>query len=194
MTVAILSLDSFKRWFIFTIGASFERHVMTTSILLPGQLFASETETIGNAALLSLEKTAFLCSRNIPASAVLKCYDWAMVERDAGHCIISGFHSQIEKDVLEYLLKGKQPIIVCPARGLGKTMKSKWKSFLDEGRLLIITTFSRQTKRVTAETALARNRLMMDLADKIVVGYVKPDGSLASLLGLIEKPLCYLDR
>jgi predicted Rossmann fold nucleotide-binding protein DprA/Smf involved in DNA uptake len=167
---------------------------MTTSILLPGQLFPSETETVGNEALLGQEKTAFLCSRNIPASAVLKCYDWAMAERDSRHCIISGFHSQIEKDVLEYLLKGKQPIIVCPARGLGKTMESKWKSFLDEGRLLIVTSFSRQTKRVTEETALARNRFMIDLADNIVVGYVKPLGSLASLLGLIEKPLCYLNR
>jgi predicted Rossmann fold nucleotide-binding protein DprA/Smf involved in DNA uptake len=167
---------------------------MTTSILLPGQLFLSETETVGNVALLRQEKTAFLCSRNIAASAVLKCYDWAMAERDAGHCIISGFHSEIEKDVLEYLLTGKQPIIVCPARGLGKTMENKFRSYLDEGRLLIITTFSRQTKRVTEETALARNRFMIDLADKIVVGFVNPHGSLVGLIGSSDKPVCYLCR
>jgi hypothetical protein len=40
---------------------------------------------------------------------VLKCYDWAIEEREAGNFVISGFHSQIEKDVLHYLLKGKQP-------------------------------------------------------------------------------------
>lgn len=165
---------------------------MTTSILLPGQLFASETETIGNTAILGQEKTAFLCSRDIPARAVLKCYDWAMAERDAGHCIISGFHSQIERDVLEYLFKGKQPIIICPARGLGKTIENKFRPYLDEGRLLIVTTFSRQTKRVTEETALARNRFMIDLADKIVVGYANPHGSLVALIESRDKPITYL--
>jgi hypothetical protein len=34
------------------------------------------TASCGNIELLKLPKTAFLCSRNIPASAVLKCYDW----------------------------------------------------------------------------------------------------------------------
>ena len=63
---------------------------------------------IGNQQILSIQKTAFLCSRKIPASVVLKCYDWAIEQRVAGKCVISGFHSQIEKDVFHYLLKGKQ--------------------------------------------------------------------------------------
>jgi hypothetical protein len=54
-------------------------------------------QLLGNENILELEKTAFLCSRSIPASAVLKCYDWAIVQREAGNCIISGFHSQLEK-------------------------------------------------------------------------------------------------
>jgi hypothetical protein len=66
-------------------------------------------EQIGNNELIRLHKTAFLCSRKVPASIVLKCYDWAITQREAGNCIISGFHSQLEKDVLYYLLKGKQP-------------------------------------------------------------------------------------
>ncbi len=65
-------------------------------------------ETIGNKEILKLPKTAFLCSRNVSASVVLKCYDWATEQRDAGHCVISGFHSQLEKDVLHFLLKGTQ--------------------------------------------------------------------------------------
>jgi predicted Rossmann fold nucleotide-binding protein DprA/Smf involved in DNA uptake len=178
----------------FKLGSLFERLAMTTAILLPGQLFPSETETVGNVALLSQEKTAFLCSRTIPASAVLKCYDWAIAERDAGHCIISGFHSQIEKDVLEYLLKGKQPIIVCPARGLSKTIENKFKGDLEQGRMLIITTLCQNTKRVTEETALYRNRFMIELADKIVVGYANQQGSLIGLLGSTDKPVAYLYR
>lgn len=74
--------------------------------------------TKGNIELLKMNKNAFLCSRKIPASIVLKCYDWARAQREAGNCVIGGFHSQLEKDVLHYLLKGNQPIIVAMARGL----------------------------------------------------------------------------
>ena len=84
----------------------------------------------GNKDLLGLPKTAFLCSRRIPAGAVLTCYDWAIEERDAGRCVISGFHSRIEKDVLHYLLKGAQPIIIAPARGLKTRIEPELKEAL----------------------------------------------------------------
>lgn len=56
-----------------------------------------------------VHKTAFLCSRNVPAAVVLKCFDWAIAQREAGRCVISGFHSRLEKDVLAYLLKPFPP-------------------------------------------------------------------------------------
>ncbi len=31
--------------------------------------------TLGNTEILKLPKTAFLCSRQVPADTVLKCYD-----------------------------------------------------------------------------------------------------------------------
>ena len=52
---------------------------------------------VGNENLLKENKTAFLCSRKVPASVILKCYDWAIEQREKGNCVISGFHSQIEK-------------------------------------------------------------------------------------------------
>jgi hypothetical protein len=52
-------------------------------------------ESLGNTELLKLPKTAFLCSRQVPASVVLKCYDSAIEQREKGNCVISGFHSQI---------------------------------------------------------------------------------------------------
>ncbi len=53
--------------------------------------------SLGNTELLKLYKTAFLCSREIPASVVLKCYDWAIEQRDKGNCVISGFHSRLRR-------------------------------------------------------------------------------------------------
>lgn len=147
---------------------------------------------LGNSDLLKLPKTAFLCSRQVPADTVLKCYDWAIANRDAGTCIISGFHSIIEKDVLHYLLKGQQPIIVALGRGLKEVMEPELKAPFDQGRILFITPFDSKVRRVTSETALRRNQMMIELADNIVVGYASKGGSLERLLLSTRKPIQYL--
>ncbi len=138
--------------------------------------------SLGNDELLNMPKTAFLCSRRVPASAVLKCYDWAIAQREAGRCVISGFHSQMEKDVLHYLLKGTQPIILALARGLKQRLEPELQQPLEQGRLLIITPFDSSVKWVTAANAAIRNRMMIEMADEIVVGYSSPDGQLDTLL------------
>lgn len=74
--------------------------------------------SLGNKDIFKLPKTAFLYNQEIPASSVLKCCDWAIEQSEQGNCVISGFHSKIEKDVLHYLLKDTQPIIIVLARGL----------------------------------------------------------------------------
>lgn len=145
--------------------------------------------TVGNTDLLKLPKTAFLCSRQVPASVVLKCYDWAIEQREKGNCVISGFHSQIEKDVLHYLLKGKQPIILALARGLKEKLEPEFEKPLEQGRLLIITPFDKSVKRVSSQNAQTRNQLMTTLADQITIGYASPGGQLEKLLKGIEKPI-----
>jgi len=149
-------------------------------------------ETLGNIELLKLPKTAFLCSRSISAPAVLKCYDWAIAQREAGNCVISGFHSQIEKDVLHYLLKGDQPIIVALARGLKTKLESEFQKPLEQGRILIITPFEKSVKRVTEQTAEIRNKLMLNLADNIVIGYTSKGGKLEQLLTTTNKMITYI--
>ncbi|TVR19681.1 MAG: DNA-binding protein [Balneolaceae bacterium] len=151
-------------------------------------------DTIGNKELLSLKKTTFLCSRKIPAQAILTCYDWAIQQRENNNCVISGFHSKIEKDVFHYLAKGKQPIIMALPRGL----KTKWEPEIQEllktGRLLIVTPFGKDIKRITKDTAAIRNQLMIELADEIVVGFKSPDGNLESMISSnkISTPIIFL--
>jgi hypothetical protein len=62
-------------------------------------------QTLGNMELLKLPKTAFFCSSKVPASVVLKCYGWAMEQRENNTCIISGFHSRKEKQETAKMLK-----------------------------------------------------------------------------------------
>lgn len=146
-------------------------------------------ESLGNTDLIKLPKTAFLCSRKVTASVVLKCYDWAIEQREKGNCVISGFHSQIEKDVLHYLLKGTQPIIIALARGLKEKLEPELQQPLEQGRLLIITPFAKTVKRVTETTAQKRNELMMNLADHITIGFASEGGTLDLLIKRIDKPI-----
>jgi predicted Rossmann fold nucleotide-binding protein DprA/Smf involved in DNA uptake len=136
----------------------------------------------GNFALMDLPKTAFLCSRRVPASIILKSYDWAIARRENNRCIISGFHSQIEKDVLHYLLKGPQPVIVALARGLKKRIEPQLADAITKNKLLVITPFEQTITRANQATANRRNELMAELADEIFVAYAKPNGNIESLV------------
>ena len=150
-------------------------------------------DILGNAEILKLYKVAFLCSRQIPSSVVLKCYDWATEQRDKGNCVISGFHSLIEKEVFYYLLKGKQPIIIVMARGLKDTLEQELVKPVEQGRLLIVSSFSKQVKKITTETAQVRNQLMLDLADEVVLGYKSSGGNIDKIISNIKtKPLKYI--
>lgn len=142
--------------------------------------------SLGNMELLKLRKTAFLCSREIPASVVLKCYDWAIEQREKGNCVISGFHSKIERDVFHYLLAGAQPVIMALARGMKGKIEPELKVAIDTGRLLIVTPFENSVKRITAETAERRNRFMVELADEVVIGYAGKGGMLERLVAEVK--------
>lgn len=135
-------------------------------------------DAVGNKELLELKKTAFLCSRKISSKAVLKCYDWAIQQRESGNCVISGFHSKIEKDVFHYLAKGDQPIILALPRGLKKRWESEIQELLKTDRFLIISPFEESVTRITQKTSLIRNRMMVELADDVVVGYMDPKGGI----------------
>ena len=68
-------------------------------------------------------------------------------------------------------------------------MEPELKKLLDEGRLLIITSFDKSTKRVTEETAEIRNKMMIELADCITVGYASAGGKLEKLLMASNKSI-----
>lgn len=150
-------------------------------------------DTIGNNDLLRSKKIAFLCSRKISSQAVLKCYDWAIQQRESGNCVISGFHSQIEKDVFHYLAKGDQPIILALPRGLKKRWEPEIKELLKTDRFLIISPFEESVTRITQKTASIRNQMMIELADEVVVGYMDPGGGLYELLNTSDKSISLLE-
>ena len=112
-------------------------------------------EYLGNRELLKLKKTAFLASSTISSETVLRCYDWATEMRNRGECVVSGFSSKLEQDVLHFLLKGSQPIIIVLARRMYRDIPDELKEPLAQNRLLIISVSNavRQSK-VTAMACL----------------------------------------
>ena len=86
---------------------------------------------LGNIDLLQMPMTAFLASSTIPTDIVLRCYDWAKtVSREEG-CIISGFSSHLEENVLHFLLRGTCPIILVLARQIYKRVPDELQPLLD---------------------------------------------------------------
>ncbi len=142
----------------------------------PAQIFA-----LGNLGLLALPKTALFCSARCPGDAILRAYDQAARWRDAGRCVISGFHSPVEKECLRILLRGTQSIIICPARSSPQRAPAEWKKPLANGRLLILSCFTESERRVTAELAARRNELIAALADEVWFAHIAPGGQTEQL-------------
>lgn len=140
-----------------------------------------ELAVLGNLELLALSKIAVFCSARCPGSAILGTYDHAALWRNQGRCVVSGFHSPIEKECLKLLLRGTPPIIICPARGLPRRIPAEWRKPLTDGQLLILSAFPDTATRVTSELARRRNEFVAALSDEAWFAYVTPGGKHAQL-------------
>ena len=132
-------------------------------------------EYLGNKKLLHVPKTGFLASSTIPPDMVLKCYDWATQMAKEGKCVVSGFSSHLECEVLHFLSKGEQSIILVLAR----EMYPKLQPLLDANRLLIISVS--KAVRQSKATAFVRNKYICEIADKILFVGVCETSSLYPL-------------
>lgn len=84
----------------------------------------------------------------------------------------------MEKECLRILLMGTQPVIVCPARGIWKRIPPELRRHVELERLLIVSNFSENIRRMTAETAVARNQFIGVLADRIFVSFAHAGGKM----------------
>ena len=100
----------------------------------------------GNLSLLDEPLTALFCSQRCPGDLILKTYDLARAMRDAGVPVIGGFQTPMERECLRLLLRGRQPVVVCPARGIDNMRVPRdWRAAIDDGRLLVLSPFPRRS-------------------------------------------------
>ena len=103
---------------------------MNRSIELSADTFPELTRLLGEtcppsfAALGDLDilrknaPAALFCSNRCPPELVERAHELAQTLRDKSVTVISGFHTQLEVEALEILLRGSQPIIFCEVRSL----------------------------------------------------------------------------
>lgn len=143
---------------------------------------------LGNLDLLRFPLTALFCSRKCPGDAILKAYDLARELRENETPVISGFHTPVEKDMLDILLKGKGPIVICPARGLeGMCLSNLLRDRLAQGQLLYCSIANPNQKRITEETAWQRNLLVAALGTDWKFIHIERGGRLEELSNSLFK-------
>jgi len=108
--------------------------------------------------------------------------DLARALRDASVVVTSGFHSPLERDCFDFLIRGDQGVIWCPARTIDPyRIPAERQEAVEEGRLLLVSPFDSTHRRQTAKLARERNEFVAALADVIVIPYAEPGGNLEAL-------------
>ena len=153
---------------------------------------------LGDVRILRQPKTAFFCSAKCPGEVILRTHDAAARWRDEGRVMVSGFHSPVERDCLRILLRGAQPIIICPARTLnGYRIPAEWQDALAADRLLMLSPFASNARRTSARLAAQRNEFVASLADEAVFAHTTPGGHtdrLRAVLIAASKPVRSLEN
>ncbi|OGG55585.1 MAG: hypothetical protein A3F84_20640 [Candidatus Handelsmanbacteria bacterium RIFCSPLOWO2_12_FULL_64_10] len=142
-----------------------------------GDAAPSCLHAMGDAAILRNRLLGLVCSIQCPGSIVIQTLDAVRALRDAGVVVIGGFHSPMERECFDILLRGDQPVILCPARGLaGLRIGQTARRALDEGRLLALSPFDKSVRRTTATQAVRRNDLVAALAYAVWAPHAAPGG------------------
>ena len=132
--------------------------------------------SMGNINLLKNKPLAVFSSSKCPEKVILQTYDLMKNIREARITVISGFHSPIERECMNILLRDKQPLILCPARSIeGMRLRGEYKQPIADGRLLLLSPFDEKQRRPTVPMALYRNQFMAALADEIFVAHAEPN-------------------
>ena len=170
-----------------------ERYLKTETIWIHGNIDLLP----GPNTTLNTDLWALFCSSKCPGEIILKAHDLAQAFRKAGISTIGGYHSPVEQECLRVLLRGSQPILLCPARSIeNMRLKPAWKDALTEKRLLILSIFGEHHRRSTAALANQRNAFVAALADKICIAHAAEDSKILEFAQMIvswDKPIFTFD-
>lgn len=144
-------------------------------------------DCLGNEELLALPATAFLCSRRIDDEAWTAIRHWVHRIDDRGGCVRCGCLSPAERFAARLLMERGVPLVLVLAEALPvdaaevsrRLPDLRLSEAMGAGRLLVVSVNpDAESVAPTGANAEARNRWMMDTAERIVVAYARPYGKL----------------
>jgi predicted Rossmann fold nucleotide-binding protein DprA/Smf involved in DNA uptake len=137
---------------------------------------------LGNREILTRRKIGLLCSIQCPGDVILKTLNLIRELRDTDVCVVSGFHSPMEQECLNILMRGKCSIIKCYARSIANLrIPSDYRKPLDDGRLLVLSPFGEDCKKTAKRTTRIRNTLVAAISDVVFVPHASPGGNTEKL-------------
>lgn len=133
-----------------------------------------------------MKRIAFLASSKMSSESIMRCYDWATEVSRQDVEVVSGFSSQLERDVLHFLLRGTCRIKLVMARTPYKRIPQEYADYVASGRMDIISIS--ESSRQTRKTAFLRNLQIANEVDEIVFSSLNERSSLYKIyLQYIQK-------
>lgn len=140
-------------------------------------------ESLGNILLLERKKIGFLASSKIASLSVLPTLDWAIeIAKREDVAIVSGFHSKMEREVLEILLKGRCGMICVLARPIYKVIPDKFREAFAQDRVLFISRNNSKSRMASRYLCQKRSEYIATISDELVFSSLTSDSSLYPLL------------
>lgn len=134
-------------------------------------------EFLGAQPLPGQPILGLICSVSCPGSVIIRIYDAVRALRDAGVVVCGGFHSPMEQECFDFLIRGQQAVVLCAATGLRHVVISdqgQWA--LRDGRLVVMSPFGDGVKKALPWHGSYRNRVVGALSDALFVPHAVPDG------------------
>ena len=146
---------------------------------------------LGDASMLLCPMTAFLCSHRVPEGVTEAIRQWVNGLDPADTCVICGNLTGEERFARRLLVERGIPVVLALANAIPDDLSElrlapQETAALHDGKMVIISPIIDSTvKDASGRTSAARNRLMIAIAVRIVVGFMAETGNLASqLLGM----------
>lgn len=139
---------------------------------------------LGDRSILHRNCLGLICSVKCPGSVIIKTFDTVRELRKSGVVFAGGFHSPMEKECLDFLLRGKQPVIVCLARYPKRSgLPREWQAAIDNRNLLLLSSFGPRTKRTSRLASFERNLLVATMSKAVLVPYASSGGMAEQVAG-----------
>ncbi len=134
-------------------------------------------EFLGPNRMPAAVHLGLVCSVICPGSVIIQTYDAIRALRDARVVVAGGFHSPMELECLDFLLRGVQPVVLCAATGLPHlSLTAELARALADRRLSVLSPFGADVVRATSAEGVRRNEIVSAIADAVFVPHATPGG------------------